>query len=187
VSRLTDLDHDALSAEQRQVMEDILAGPRDSLDGPFGAWLRSPQLADRAQRLGEFVRFRTSLPQRLVELAVLFTACSWRAQFEWYAHAPIARREGLSEATVRALFEGSRPLEMRAMDAAVYDFCRELYERRRVSDATYECARRHLGEQGVVELVGVLGYYALVAMTLNVFAVGVPAGQSLPFVEPAAP
>src|SRR5688572_20591024 len=117
MARLGELDRAALSEAQRKIADEIRSGPRGILSGPFWPWLRSPELADRAQRLGEFVRFRTSLPQRLVELAVLFTAHTWRAQFEWYAHAPIARREGLSETTVRALFEGARPPQLQPDEA----------------------------------------------------------------------
>jgi 4-carboxymuconolactone decarboxylase len=184
--RLGELDRAELSESQRRIADEIRAGPRGDLRGPFWPWLRSPELADRAQRLGEFVRYRTSLPKRLVELAVLFTARTWLAQFEWYAHAPIARQAGIADSTIRAIGEGSRPPELTEAEAAVYDFCAELYETRRIGDATYEAARRHLGEQGVVELVGILGYYALVSMTLNAFRVPLPGGETPPFAEPAS-
>ncbi len=186
MARLGPLDLDSLSDAQRKVADQIRSGPRAGLAGPFWPWLRSPDLADRAQRLGEFVRFRTSLPQRLVELAVLFTARTWRAQFEWYAHAPIARKEGLAEEVVQALLDAKPPRFERDDEAAVYDLCRELYETRRVGDKTYARVTQLLGDQGAVELVGVLGYYALVSMTLNAFAVDLPKGVEPPFLESAA-
>lgn len=183
MERLGEIEAAALDERQRAIVASITAG-RGGMRGPFWPWLRSPDLADRAQRLGEFVRFKSSLPQRLVELAVLFTARHWRAQFEWFAHAPIALKEGLDADVVAALRYGAEPRFARDDEAAVYAVCRELYAGARVSDATYETARRHLGERGVVELVGVLGYYALVSMTLNAFRVGLPPGESPPFAEP---
>jgi 4-carboxymuconolactone decarboxylase len=129
------------------------------------------------------VRFNSTLPPRLFELAVLITASTWKAQFEWYAHAPLARRAGLADDVIAALLKGERPRFAQADEAAVYDFATELYARRRVGDAAYAAALAALGERGVVELVGVLGYYALVSMTLNVFGVEVPEGPP-PFAEP---
>ena len=181
--RLGEIDRARLSDEQRRIAEQIQSGPRGGLSGPFWPWLRSPELADRAQKLGEFVRFNTSLPPRLFELAVLVTAHQWKAQFEWYAHALLARKVGLGDDVIAAIHAGARP-RMEADEAAVYEFATELYAHRRVSDATYATALAHLGERGVVELVGILGYYALVSMTLNAFGVEVPMGTPPPFPEP---
>jgi 4-carboxymuconolactone decarboxylase len=181
--RLGEIDRARLSEEQRRVADQIESGPRGGLGGPFWPWLRSPPLADRAQKLGEFVRFNTSLAPRLFELAVLVTAQHWKAQFEWYAHAPLARKAGLGENVIAAIHAGTRPSFAVEDEAAVYDFAVELYARKRVGDAAYAAALKHLGEQGVVELVGILGYYALVSMTLNVFGMEVPGGAS-PFREP---
>lgn len=181
--RLGEIDRAKLTEEQSRVVERIRSGPRGRLAGPFWPWLRSPELADRAQKLGEQVRFNSTLPPRLFELAVLVTAQHWKAQFEWYAHAPLARKAGLGEDVIAALRAGTRPAFAAADEAAVYDFATELYARRRVGDAAYAAALAQLGERGVVELVGVLGYYALVSMTLNVFGVDVPEGAP-PFREP---
>lgn len=183
MTRLPELSLDDLDETQRKIAEDIMSGPRGSLSGPFRPWLLSPVLADRAQQLGAFVRFDTSLPPRLSELAILFTAQKWRAQFEWYAHAPPARAGGLGAAVIEAIKCGERPPFDKDDEAAVYDFCRELYETRRVSDATYRAVVAHLGEPGAVDLVGILGYYALVSMTLNVFQVPLPEGEAVPFPE----
>lgn len=182
--RLGEIDPARLSDEQRRVAEQIQSGPRGGLAGPFWPWLRSPELADRAQKLGEFVRFETSLPPRLFELAVLVTAHHWKAQFEWHAHAALARKAGLDDDVIDAIHAGGRPRSAKADEAAVYEFATELYARRRVSDVTYAAAQAQIGERGVVELVGVLGYYALVSMTLNVFGIEVPPGAPLPFQEP---
>ncbi len=181
--RLGEIDRARLSEQQRRVADQIQSGPRGGLAGPFWPWLRSPELADRAQKLGEFARFNTSVPPRLFELAVLVTAQQWKAQFEWYAHAKLARKAGLGEEIIAAIHAGNRPKFAAADEAAVYGFATELYARRRVGDAAYAAALAHLGEQGIVELVGILGYYALVSMTLNVFGIEVPEG-SPPFHEP---
>ena len=181
--RLGEIDRTRLSEEQRRVADQIQSGPRGGLGGPFWPWLRSPALADRAQKLGEFVRFNSTLSPRLFELAVLVTAQHWKAQFEWYAHAPLARKAGLAEDIIAAIHAGTRPNFAAPEEAAVYDFAVELYARKRVGDPVYAAAVTHLGEQGVVELVGILGYYALVSMTLNVFGMEVPGGAP-PFREP---
>jgi len=182
--RLGEIERTRLTLEQRRVAEQIQSGPRGGLAGPFWLWLRSPELADRAQKLGEFVRFNTSLPPRLFELAVLVTAQQWKAQFEWYAHAPLAKKAGLGDDIIAAIKKGTRPKFAKADEAAVYEFAAELYARKRVGDATYAAAKSHIGERGVVELVGVLGYYALVSMTLNTFGIEVPPAAPVPFQEP---
>ncbi|WP_442487086.1 carboxymuconolactone decarboxylase family protein [Halomonas litopenaei] len=182
-SRLPELDDATMSAEQRRVLDDILSGPRGNLDGPFLAWVHSPQLADHAQRLGAFCRYHTSLPLRLTELAILTTAAWWKSQAEWQIHAPIALKAGLSESVVEALREGRQPTFERSDEAIVHRLASALYQHRRVDQATYDKAVEAFGEEAVVELVGVLGYYALVAMTLNVFEVR-RGDEPLPFDEP---
>lgn len=182
--RLPEIDLEKLDADQRRVVEDILSGPRGSLSGPFRPWLTSPILADRAQKLGAFVRYETSLPPRLSELAILFTARHWKAQFEWFAHAPMAREGGLPETVIEAIGRGDRPEFEASDEAAIYDFCAELYETSRVGEATYKAVVDQVGLRGAVDLVGILGYYALVSMTLNVFEMPLPDGEPLPFAEP---
>ena len=177
MSRLGKLDPDNLTPEQRRIHDEIVSGPRGSIGGPFAPWLRSPTLADRAQKLGEFCRFNTSLPKRLSELAILVTARYWTAQFEWYAHEPMARDGGLAQPIIDAIRERLPPPGMKDDERAVYDFCMEAYALHRVTDATYARAVDVLGEQAVVELVGVIGYYCLVSLTLNVFQVGLPDGE----------
>lgn len=184
MARLGAIDDGKLTDKQREVVKKIASGPRASLGGPFWPWMRSPEMADRAQSLGEFVRFKSTLPPRIFELAVIFTGRHWSAQFEWHIHADIALKVGVSPAVVDAIAANKRPNFDKDDEAAVYDFCAELYATKRVSDARYQAVIKYFGETGVVELVGVLGYYALVSMTLNVFQVPVPPGAKQPFAEP---
>ena len=181
--RIPDLVLEKLSAEQRRAYDAIVAGPRGRVVGPLRVWLESPQLADHAQALGAFCRFGTSLPPRLSELAIITTGAFWRASFEWHAHAPMAIKAGIDPAAVEAIRTGKTPQFSRADEAAVHAFARELIETRRVSEQTYARALDVLGLQGVVELVGTLGYYSLVSLTLNAFEVPVPAGAADPFAD----
>ena len=181
--RIPELSPDRLTPEQREVHDAIVSGPRGKVQGPLQIWLHSPKLAARAQELGAFCRYHTSLPRRLSELAILVTGAHWKAGFEWFVHAPEAIKAGLDSAAVDAIHDGTRPSLERADEAAVYDFARELLETHRVSDATYERAVAELGIVGVVELVGILGYYGLICMTICAFRVPVPAGELEPFRE----
>jgi 4-carboxymuconolactone decarboxylase len=181
--RIPELSPDRLTPEQREVHDAIVAGPRGKVQGPLQVWLHSPRLAARAQELGAFCRYHTNLPKRLSELAILVTGAHWKAGFEWFVHAPEAIKAGLDGAAVEAIRNGAKPHLARTDEAAVYDFARELAETRRVSDATYERAMAELGIVGVVELVGILGYYGLICMTICAFRVPVPAGEVEPFPE----
>lgn len=186
MARLSPLALDEMTPEQREVAEAIAAGPRGGLRGPFEAWLRSPVLADRAQRLGEFCRFNSSLAPHLSELAILLTGKHWAAQYEFFAHARLARQAGLPDDTIEAIRTGARPTLRDDHEQAVYDLVTEYLATHRVSDATYERAIEVLDERGVVDVIGVVGYYGLVSMTLNVFEVGLPEGEPLPLPEPGA-
>ncbi|MBC8240331.1 MAG: carboxymuconolactone decarboxylase family protein [Alphaproteobacteria bacterium] len=169
-----------MNSEQRQFHDNIVSGPRGSMGGPFQAWIHSPVFADRAQSLGEYCRFNSALEPRLSELAILVTARKWTAQFEWFAHEPMALAGGLAPDIIADLRERREPAFAKADEAAVYHFCMGVYRDSAVSDATYDEARSQLGEKGVVDLVGVLGYYALVSMTLNVFEMPLPDGTAPP-------
>jgi len=178
--RFPELKLDQMSAEQRNVAEAIVAGPRRGMAGPFNAWLRSPELADRLQKVGEYVRFKTSLPPRLNELAILITAREWTSQYEWYAHHPLALNAGLDPKIAAAVAAGERPAGMAEDESVVYDFCIELHRNKHVDDATYKAAVAKLSEQGVIDLIGVSGYYTAVSMTLNVAEVPLPEGEKPP-------
>jgi len=177
MSRLEQLAPEKLSPEQKKIYDDIVSGPRGGIGGPFAAWLRSPQLADRAQKLGEFCRFNTSLPPRLSELAILMTGRHWTAQFEFWIHAKMAREAGLADDIIEAIRIRQRPAKMADDEAAIYDLCNEAYALHYVTDATYARAIALFGEPTVVELVGIMGYYCLVSLTLNVFRMPLPPGE----------
>jgi 4-carboxymuconolactone decarboxylase len=179
-SRFPPLAPAAMTPDQRRVADGIVSGPRGGLRGPFQAWLRSPELAERLQKVGEYLRFNSSVPRRLNELAILVTARAWDAQFEWFAHHRLAMEAGLDPAVAQDIAEGRRPATMRADEAVVFDFCDELRATRRVSDETLAATIALLGEQGVIDLIGVSGYYDVVSMTLNVAEVPLPDGMEPP-------
>lgn len=183
-SRFPELDPEHMTPAQQQVAKNITSGPRHGMAGPFQAWLRSPELADRLQRVGEYVRFHTSIPHRLNELAILINAREWDAAFEWYAHYKIAMQAGLSPSIADAINARRRPEGMSADEALIYDFCTELYKNHAVSDATFNAVKERFGEQGVVDLLGVNGYYAAVSMTLNVAEVPAPDDPTVPKLLP---
>lgn len=178
--RLAPLDLAKLTPEQKKVADAIVAGPRGALRGPFEPWLRSPALADRAQKLGEYCRFHNSLPNDLSELAICLIGRHFKAQYEFYAHARLAKEAGLSEAIVEAIRTRQTPPFTRDVERIVYDFVSEYLATNRVSAANYKRALDAFGEKGVVDLVGVCGYYMLVSMTLNVFEMPLPAGVPEP-------
>lgn len=183
-SRLPSLERGEMNNEQQRVLDAILSGPRGNLDGPFLAWIHSPGLADRAQELGAFCRYHTQMPLRLSELAILVTAAWWQSQAEWQIHEPIARKAGLNETVIESLRLGQEPEFAERDEQLVYRIGRSLYETRRVDAELYREAREAFGESALVELIGIYGYYALVAMTLNVFDVRRQTSQPLPFSEP---
>lgn len=183
-SRLSALTEAQMDDAQRAVLKEILSGPRGNLDGPFLAWIHSPELADHAQRLGAFCRYGTRLELRLSELAILFTAAWWQSQAEWQIHEPIARKAGVSDAVIEALRQQATPEFEQEDERLIYCIGESLYRHRRVDDGLYRQAVEVFGEPALVELVGVFGYYALVAMTLNVFAVRRDTDAPLPFAEP---
>lgn len=180
MGRLHDLAYDEMNAEQRRIHDEITAGPRGAVVGPLKVWLHSPALADRAQKLGAFARYHSSLPPHLSELAILTTGSIWQADFEWYAHVGPAREAGIPEPVIEAIRCGIEPPLEDAPSKAVYRVAREIHENRRLSDETYQAAATTLGEQGLVDLIGILGYYTLISMTLNAFEVDTP-DNSKPF------
>jgi len=182
--RFKPLTWEQLTVEQRTMVDDLLSGSRGSLNGPFNVLLRSPEMGNLAQKLGAYVRFHTSVPRRLNEMAILMTAKAWSCQYEWHAHKPLALDAGLPSSVIDDIQAGRRPTRMQQDEAVVYDFAAELRQRRRVTDETFERSRTLLGEQGLVDLIALMGYYDLVAMTLNVDRYPLPDGAPLPFKEP---
>ena len=185
--RLPALDLHRLSGEQQALVASIQSGPRGRfvMEGPFAVFLHAPAYGQLAQQLGAHLRFRTGLPPRLSEVAILCTGQFWKAQYEWMAHAAIAEKQGVKPATIRDIRAGRAPKSAPRDEQAIYAFVKELYATRRVSDATYRRVHKLIGDAGMVELVGILGYYVLVSMTLNVFRMPLPAGKPAPFREPA--
>jgi 4-carboxymuconolactone decarboxylase len=182
--RFKPLVWEQLTPEQKTMVNDLLSGSRTSLGGPFNVLLRSPETGNLAQKLGDHLRFHSSLPARLNEMAILLTARAWHSQYEWYAHKPLALTAGLAPSVVEDMQSGHRPAGMRADEATVYDFSTELREHHRVTDKTYGAAVKLLGEKGVVDLTALMGYYDLVSMVLNVDRYPLPDGAPAPFAEP---
>jgi 4-carboxymuconolactone decarboxylase len=180
MARLAPLDIDKLTGEQRRVAGEIRSGPRGGMRGPFEAWLLSPGLADQAQKLGAFCRFNTTLPNDISELAILLTGKHWKAQFEFWAHARLAKQAGLADGIIEAIRTGAPPPFTRESERIVYDVITGYFATNRVSDANYRRAVDAFGEQGLVEIIGTVGYYGLVSMTLNIFEVEVPPGEAEP-------
>lgn len=178
--RMPPLRDAELSAAQRAAAAELAAGPRGGVVGPFIAALRSPELMTRLQRLGEYLRYRNALGPRLTELAILTTARAWSQPFEWAMHVGEAESRGIASATIAAIARGRRPTRMTADEAIVYDYTRELHATQAVSDATYARAAATFGEAGVVDLTAVAGYYATLAMILNVARTPVPPGERSP-------
>ena len=176
--RLPDLAPEQMTPEQRRVADNAVAGKRGRLPAPLRAWLHSPVFGDRAQSLGEFLRYDTSLGPALSELAILVTARFWTAQYEWYAHERLALQAGISPAVCDAIARRERPALPDAKAEVVYDYATTMHTERTVPQALHDRAAGLLGAAGVVELVGLLGYYTLVSMTLNGFGIGVPEGET---------
>lgn len=185
--RFPQLTMEQLDERQRALAEEILKVSSVGLSGPYNPMLRSPTMGERLFQLMDYLRFKTSLPRRLNELAILVQARLWTSQVEWYAHHPIALKAGLSESVAAELKEGRRPSGMQPDEAIVYDFCMELSTRHAVSDATFDRARTILGEQQVVDLIAVSGTYVTVAMLLNAAEESVPAGKTPPLKPLPAP
>ena len=178
--RFTVLNEATMTARQREAYQGIVSGPRKGAAGPFNALLRSPDVADRVQRVGEYVRFHTTIPGPLNELAILITGRFWSAQFEFWAHSRLARTAGLPDAIIDAVAEGRRPSPMSDDERIVYDFCTEMFRDKAVSDAAFKAVVDRFGEQGVIDLIAACGYYSIVSMVLNVDRYPLPAGEQPP-------
>jgi 4-carboxymuconolactone decarboxylase len=157
MSRLPELDPAKFSPEQKKVHEAVLAGPRGKVVGPIKVWLKNAGLAEHAQALGAYCRFNSSLPPRLSELAILVTGSFWKANYEWFAHAPLAIKAGIDPAAVEAIRTGATPTFTKSDEQVIYDFATELTRTKRVSNATFERAKKELGETSVIDLVVFIG------------------------------
>ena len=178
-SRMPPIPPEKMTDAQKKAADEFAAA-RGQLTGPWAVMLRSPDMINRARGLSDYLRFKSSLPPRLSEFVILITAREWSQNYEWNAHQPLAVKGGLSPEIAKAVAEGRRPEHMAADEAAMYDFCIELHRYRSVSDATYARALATFGEQGIVDAVGLSGWYTLVAMVLNTARVPLPAGVAPP-------
>ena len=175
-NRFAPLTYQTMTPPQKKMFENLLAGERRGASGPFNVLLRSPEMGDLAQQFGASMRFHSSIPSKLNELAIIITARHWSSQYEWYAHRRAARNAGLNEAIITAIATGKRPTGMDAEEETVYNFCTELLTTKQVSDKTFEATKARFGERGVVDLIGVTGYYQLVSMLLNTDKYPLPEG-----------
>jgi len=178
--RMPPIPQDRMSDAQKQAVAELVAGPRGSLRGPFNALLRSPELMRRVQRVGEYLRFQGVLDVRLNEMAALMGARAMTQQYEWNAHVPHALKAGLAPGVIEAIAEGRRPTGMAEDEEICYDFLTELLVSKGVCDATYARAVKKFGEQGLIDMIAVVGYYTLLAMIMNVARTAIPDGKPLP-------
>jgi 4-carboxymuconolactone decarboxylase len=181
-----------MTPAQRELAQNIRSGPRASVAGsaanasatslgsPFNVFLRSPELGEHLQRTGSYIRFKSVLGPKLTELAILITARHWTAQYEWHAHHRLALQAGLSPDIAQAIAQGKAPTGMSDDEALVVRFCTELHQNKKVSDSAFNAVKQRFGEQGVMDLIAVNGYYVLVAMVLNVDRTPIPGGAPLP-------
>ena len=174
--RFKPLSYDEMTPAQKTMIEHLLSGPRAGANGPFNALLRSPEMGDLAQQFGAATRFNSSVPRKLNELAIIITDRYWTSQYEWQAHHRAALQAGLSPAIADAIAQGKHPAGMQKDEEVVYNFCSELLNTKQVSDATFDAAKAALGERGVVDLIGVMGWYNMVSMLLNVDRYPLPEG-----------
>lgn len=187
--RLSPVLPDVMSDAQRAMFDAVVGGkrgpgmiaPDGGLIGPFNALMRNPELGDRIQRVGEALRFETSLSRRVIEVVTLVVGAHWRAQFEWWAHERLAREAGVSDAVINAIKQGEQPNFEDTSEAVAYDVVTELHGTQRVSDATYARAVDMFGETGVFEIVSLVGYYTLISVVLNTFDIPLAEGKTLPF------
>lgn len=183
--RLPPISPEKWDEAQRRYAQEIIDGPRGELISPFVPLLRSPELMAHAQRMGEYLRYRSALGLRLSELAILIVARQWSQDVEWAIHEPIARREGISGATIEAIANARRPTGLPEDEAVVHAFCMQLHETKTVDDPTWARAVGVLGEQGAVDLLGMNGYYTFLAMVMNAARTPAPLTRATPL--PAMP
>jgi 4-carboxymuconolactone decarboxylase len=174
--RFKPLKWDEMTPAQKTMMEHLVNGERRGAGGPFNVLLRSPEMGDLVQQFGAQMRFHSSLPRKLNEMAIIITARHWTAQYEWNAHRTAAAQAGLNESIIQSIAAGKRPAPMDADETVVYNFATELLNTKQVTDPVFKAVKDKFGEKGVVDLISVVGYYQLVSMLLNVDRYPLPAG-----------
>lgn len=185
MSRLQAKQPEELTADQREQHERVgrsrKAGADGQYGGPFDPWIRTPEFGRRAMAVGDFLWERTTIGRRVVELAILVTARFWESNIEWWAHARLARQNGVSDEVIDAIYAGLRPTMGPADELIAYDACRALHEHHELPAEQYAAVVEQFGEEGLMELVATIGFYTMVAMTLQAFEVTVPEGVAAPF------
>ncbi|MBI3490737.1 MAG: carboxymuconolactone decarboxylase family protein [Acidobacteria bacterium] len=174
--RMPPIPADRMTEAQTQAVAEFKAARSADISGPFVPLLRSPDVMSRARAMGDYLRFKSALPPRLSEFVILLTARSWTQQYEWNAHQPLALQGGLRADIVQAVAEGRRPEKLADDEEAVYTLCDELRRTQTVSDGTYARAVAMLGERGVIDTLGLTGYYTMLAMVLNTARTPLPDG-----------
>src|SRR3954469_3133622 len=177
--RMPDLAPEKMTDAQKKAAEELASGPRGSVRGPFSVLLRSPELMSPLQKVGEYLRFKCQLDRRIAEMATLVAARHWTQCYEWSAHHPLALKAGLKADIAQAIAEGRRPTGMAADEEVVYDTLTEVLQNKSVSDVTYTRGIKQFGEQNLVDLLAIAGYYALLALLLNVSRTPLPEGCEL--------
>lgn len=175
--RMPAIPLDKMTDLQKKYAEEIIKGPRGALYGPFIPLIRSPELMDTAQRMGEYLRFKSAIGHKLSELVMLLVARQWTQQVIWSLHQPIAIKAGIKPEMVQDIAEGRRPAGMLEDEEIVYEFCSELHANKSISDATYARALARFGEQGFMDMLGLNGYYTFLAMVMNSTRTAVPDGK----------
>jgi 4-carboxymuconolactone decarboxylase len=175
-NRFPPLKWDQMTPEQKKMVEAILAGDRSTLGGPFNVLLRSPEMGTLAAQMGGLMRFHSSIPSKLNEMAIIITARHWTSQYEWYVHRQAAAQAGLAEAKIKAIAEGRRPEGMDTDEQLVYTFCTEMLETKQLGDVTFNAVKARWGERGMVDLIGVMSWYQMVSMSLNADRYPLPDG-----------
>jgi 4-carboxymuconolactone decarboxylase len=179
--RMPPIPRDKMTDAQKKAEAELVSGPRGALFGPFIPLLRSPELLTRLQKTGEYLRFQNAIGQKLTEFVILLTARQWTQQYEYDVHMPLALQAGIQQDVVDAITAGRRPAGMSAEEEIAYDFFTELQQNQSVTDATYARAVARFGEQGVIDMTGLVGYYTTLAMVMNVARTPVPENrQPLP-------
>ena len=181
MARFYGVDEKEMSARQREVADRMIAGGRGHAGGLMALWLHQPDYADHVQEVGEYLRFKATLPGNVREMIILIVARDWRCYHEWLVHEPIARKNGLSGDVIEAIRAGSDPHFEDDAEAAVYDYVKTLLEKRRVSDAQFDAVREKFGVPGVIEVSGLIGHYIVGAAILNAAEHDLPSGVSAPF------
>ena len=176
--RMPPIPAERLTDAQKKAMAEFAAARKADVSGPFWPLLRSPEVMNRARAMGDYLHFTSVLPPRLSEFAIIITARQWTQNYEWDVHAPLAQQGGLKPSIIAAVADGRRPVEMAEDEDVLYTFCDELHRNQGISDATYDRTVKTFGEQGVIDILGISGYYTMLAMVLNTARTPVPAGHT---------